>query len=91
MTNYETLEAECIHQFGIALRKADCRGSFIKLTWLRDLKERLQLNDQLSIERYEIISWSFACLVHLYRALCKASRFDCKEIDGPLTSLLSWA
>ncbi|RYR38052.1 hypothetical protein Ahy_A09g042994 [Arachis hypogaea] len=52
MSNYEILEAECIHQFGIALRKADYRESFIKLTWLRDLKERLQLNDQLSIERY---------------------------------------
>ncbi|RYR24593.1 hypothetical protein Ahy_B02g058104 [Arachis hypogaea] len=25
----------------------------------------------------------------LYRALCKASHFDCKEVDGPLTLLLT--
>ncbi|XP_072078124.1 protein MAIN-LIKE 1-like [Arachis hypogaea] len=36
-------------------------------------------------------SWGSACLAHLYRALCRASRFDCKEIDGPLTFLLVWA
>ncbi|RYR21009.1 hypothetical protein Ahy_B03g066249 [Arachis hypogaea] len=30
-------------------------------------------------------------LVHLYRALCRTSRVDCKEIDGPLTLLLTWA
>ncbi|RYR27077.1 hypothetical protein Ahy_B02g061405 [Arachis hypogaea] len=35
-------------------------------------------------------SWGSACLAHLYRALCKASRFNCKEIDGPLTLLLGW-
>ncbi|QHO38828.1 uncharacterized protein DS421_4g123830 [Arachis hypogaea] len=36
-------------------------------------------------------SWGSACLAHLYRALCRASRFNCKEIDGPLTLLLGWA
>ncbi|XLV01406.1 hypothetical protein S245_015743, partial [Arachis hypogaea] len=36
-------------------------------------------------------SWGSACLAHLYRALCWASRVDCKEIDGPLTLLLGWA
>ncbi|RYR33276.1 hypothetical protein Ahy_A10g047841 [Arachis hypogaea] len=32
-----------------------------------------------------------ACLTHLYRALCRATRVDCREIDGPLTLLLTWA
>ncbi|RYR62152.1 hypothetical protein Ahy_A04g019526 [Arachis hypogaea] len=41
-----------------------------------------------SIGQYSLGS---ACLPHLYRALCKASRYDCKEIDGPLTFLLVWA
>ncbi|RYR33310.1 hypothetical protein Ahy_A10g047880 [Arachis hypogaea] len=100
-----------------------CRGSGIKLTWLRDLKKQLQLTDEESIQRYvkchigtillgdksgtfvhwkflpllcdfgSIIqfSWGLACLAHLYRALCRASRFDCKEIDGSLTLLLVWA
>ncbi|RYR14533.1 hypothetical protein Ahy_B04g071126 [Arachis hypogaea] len=36
-------------------------------------------------------SWGSACLAHLYRALCRATRVDCKEIDGPLTLLLTWA
>ncbi|RYR65818.1 hypothetical protein Ahy_A03g011739 [Arachis hypogaea] len=36
-------------------------------------------------------SWGSACLVHLYRSLYRATRVDCKEIDGPLTLLLAWA
>ncbi|RYQ82858.1 hypothetical protein Ahy_B10g101424 [Arachis hypogaea] len=35
-------------------------------------------------------SWGSACLAHLYRALCRASRVDFKEIDGPLTLLLGF-
>ncbi|QHO46575.1 uncharacterized protein DS421_6g188690 [Arachis hypogaea] len=46
------------------------------------------LRDFHSIGQY---SWGSACLAHLYRALCMASRFNCKEIDGPLTLLLGWA
>ncbi|QHN85424.1 uncharacterized protein DS421_16g537310 [Arachis hypogaea] len=127
LSSFEALEAECLHQFGVAPRKSDCRGSGIKLTWLRDLKEQLQLTDENIIQVYvkchimlligTILfgdksgtsvhwkflpllsdfasigqySWESACLAHLYRALCRASRFDCKEIDGPLTLLLCWA
>ncbi|RYR18435.1 hypothetical protein Ahy_B03g063060 isoform A [Arachis hypogaea] len=36
-------------------------------------------------------SWESACLAHLYRSLCRATRVDCKEMDGPLTLLLTWA
>ncbi|RYR12118.1 hypothetical protein Ahy_B04g069656 [Arachis hypogaea] len=71
MSSFEALEAECLLQFRVALRKSDCRGSCIKLTLLRDLKENLELTDKISIQR--------------------ASRFNCKEIDGPLTLLLGWA
>ncbi|RYR19441.1 hypothetical protein Ahy_B03g064210 [Arachis hypogaea] len=39
MSSFEALEAECLHQFRVAPHKSDCRGSCIKLTWLRDLKE----------------------------------------------------
>ncbi|XP_016205974.1 protein MAIN-LIKE 2-like [Arachis ipaensis] len=124
LNSFEALEAECLHQFGVAPLKSQCRGSSIKLTWLRDLKERLQLTDENSIQVYvkchimlligtilfgdktgAFVHWKFlpllndfvsigqyswgsACLAHLYRSLCRASRFDCKEIDGPLTLLL---
>ncbi|QHO27672.1 uncharacterized protein DS421_7g210060 [Arachis hypogaea] len=127
MSSFEAMEAECLLQFGVAPRREDCRSSCIKLTWLRNLKENLELNDEISIQRYvrchimlligTILfgdksgagvhwkflpllrdffnigqySWGSACLAHLYRALCRASRYNCKEIDGPLTLLLGWA
>ncbi|XP_025692572.1 serine/threonine-protein phosphatase 7 long form homolog [Arachis hypogaea] len=129
INSVEALEVECLDQFGVAPRKAECRGSGIKLTWLRDQKERLQLQleNEESKQRYvkchimlligtillgdksgasvhwkflpllrefgSIVqfSWGSACLAHLYRALCRASRFDCKEIDGSLTLLVVWA
>ncbi|RYR26115.1 hypothetical protein Ahy_B02g060273 [Arachis hypogaea] len=36
----------------VASRKANCRGNFIKLTWLRNLKDRLYLTDENGIQRY---------------------------------------
>ncbi|QHO20287.1 uncharacterized protein DS421_11g336650 [Arachis hypogaea] len=32
MTSQEAMEAECLHQFGVAPRTSDCRGSYIKMT-----------------------------------------------------------
>ncbi|XP_072067008.1 serine/threonine-protein phosphatase 7 long form homolog [Arachis hypogaea] len=52
MSSVEALEAECLHQFGVAPRKTDCRGSFIKLTWFRGLKDRIVLNDDVHIQMY---------------------------------------
>ncbi|XP_057740573.1 serine/threonine-protein phosphatase 7 long form homolog [Arachis stenosperma] len=127
LSSYEALEAECLDQFGVELRKTNCRESFIKLTWFRGLKDRLVLVDDIQIQRYVkchimllfgtvmfgdksgigvhwkflpllrnftgIIqfSWELACLAHLYRALCRATRVDSTEIDGLLTLLLTWA
>ncbi|QHO33942.1 uncharacterized protein DS421_9g262690 [Arachis hypogaea] len=75
LSSFEALEAECLHQFGVAPRKTDCRGSFIKLTWFRGLRDRIVLNDD----------------VHIQISLYRATRVDCKEMDGPLTLLLTWA
>ncbi|XP_072081221.1 serine/threonine-protein phosphatase 7 long form homolog [Arachis hypogaea] len=36
-------------------------------------------------------SWGSACLAHMYRSLCRALRYDCKDMDGPLALLLVWA
>ncbi|RYQ80648.1 hypothetical protein Ahy_Scaffold1g106920 isoform B [Arachis hypogaea] len=132
ISSVEALEAECLHQFGAAPRMSECRGSGIKLTWLRDLKERLQLTDEENKQRHvkcHIIllldtillgdksgssvhwkflpllrdfgsiaqfSWGSACLAHLYRALCRASRFDYpillinKAILGGATGSFVW-
>ncbi|RYR47068.1 hypothetical protein Ahy_A07g032983 [Arachis hypogaea] len=54
--------------------------------WFRGLKDHLVLTDDIYIQ-----SGRSACLVHLYRALCRTSRVDYKEIDGLLTLLLTWA
>ncbi|KAL4380489.1 hypothetical protein AHAS_Ahas04G0038600 [Arachis hypogaea] len=40
-------------------------------------------------EQIHTYSWGSSCLAHLYRALCRASRYDTKEIDGPLNLLWS--
>ncbi|KAL4307317.1 hypothetical protein AHAS_Ahas16G0266200 [Arachis hypogaea] len=40
-------------------------------------------------DRIHTYSWGSACLAHLYRALCRASRYDTKEMDGPLNLVLN--
>ncbi|RYR34875.1 hypothetical protein Ahy_A10g049926 [Arachis hypogaea] len=67
-------EAGCLDQFGVAPRKADCRGSFIKLTWFRALKDRLVLVDDIQIQRWhnwERENWPyrFRTLIHFRRDL----------------------
>ncbi|KAL4337603.1 hypothetical protein AHAS_Ahas12G0126700 [Arachis hypogaea] len=32
MTSHETIEVECLHQFGVVPRTSDCRESYIKMT-----------------------------------------------------------
>ncbi|RYQ92447.1 hypothetical protein Ahy_B09g098677 [Arachis hypogaea] len=36
-------------------------------------------------------SWNSACLAHLYRTLCWASRYNYKDVDGQLALLYVWA
>ncbi|QHN84540.1 uncharacterized protein DS421_16g529500 [Arachis hypogaea] len=43
ISSFEALEAECLHQFWVAPRKSDCRGSCIKLTWL--LRKKCHASD----------------------------------------------
>ncbi|RYQ89732.1 hypothetical protein Ahy_B09g096226 isoform B [Arachis hypogaea] len=93
MSSFEALDAECLIQFGVAPRKSDCRGSCIKLTWLRDLKENLELTDDISIQRYVRchIMLLIGTILFGDKSGAGASRYNCKEIDGPLTLLLYWA
>ncbi|RYR32086.1 hypothetical protein Ahy_B01g057085 [Arachis hypogaea] len=91
-------------QFGIVPTAADHKGSSVKLAWFRTLKRRMQLDTALGmtihwkflplLRNFSDIrgfSWGSACLAHLYRALCRTSRYDCKEVDGPLALLCIWA
>ncbi|XP_057734762.1 serine/threonine-protein phosphatase 7 long form homolog [Arachis stenosperma] len=36
-------------------------------------------------------SWGSTCLARLYRTLCQASHYNCKDVDGPLALLYVWA
>ncbi|QHO11763.1 uncharacterized protein DS421_15g501010 [Arachis hypogaea] len=101
--------------------------SYIKLGWVRSVRDAELLDTEESIRRYvrcqifcllgstlftdkstayahakylpllrdferiHTYSWGSACLAHLYRALCRASRYDTKEMDGPLNLLFVWA
>ncbi|KAL4397372.1 hypothetical protein AHAS_Ahas01G0185300 [Arachis hypogaea] len=40
---------------------------------------------------YAHANWGSACLAHLYRILCRASRYDTKEMTDPLNLLFVWA
>ncbi|RYR02857.1 hypothetical protein Ahy_B06g081692 [Arachis hypogaea] len=43
-----------------------------------------------NFKRIHTYSWESACLAHLYKALCCASRYDTKEMDDPLNLLFVW-
>ncbi|QHO22634.1 uncharacterized protein DS421_12g356920 [Arachis hypogaea] len=127
MTSQEAMESECLHQFGVAPRTSNCRKSYIKMTWIKNVKDGIILNDRVAMEKYvkcrilllfgsilfadksrsavhwkflpllrdfsriHKISWGSTSLAYLYRVLCRATRFDYKEIDGLLTLLYIWA
>ncbi|QHO08111.1 uncharacterized protein DS421_14g469680 [Arachis hypogaea] len=92
LSSYEALEAERLHQFGVYVK---CHIMLLIGTILFGDKTGASvhwkflplLSDFASIGQY---SWGSVYLAHMYRSLCRASRFDCKEIDGPLTLLLCW-
>ncbi|RYR15885.1 hypothetical protein Ahy_B04g072826 isoform B [Arachis hypogaea] len=88
MSSFEALEAECLHQFGVAPRKTDCRIMLLFGTILFGDKSGAVVHWKfLPLLRNfaGIIQfiWGLACLAHLCRSLCRATRVDCKEMDGP--------
>ncbi|RYR68124.1 hypothetical protein Ahy_A03g014596 [Arachis hypogaea] len=52
MTSQQAIEAKCLHQFGVAPKISDCRESYIKMTWIRNVKDGLYLKDRVAIEKY---------------------------------------
>ncbi|KAL4288549.1 serine/threonine-protein phosphatase 7 long form homolog [Arachis hypogaea] len=89
--------------------------SYIKLGWVRRIRDAEPLDIEESVRRYvrcqifcllgstlftdkstayahaKYLPLGSTCLTHLYRALCRASRYDTKEMDGPLNLLFVWA
>ncbi|QHO04196.1 uncharacterized protein DS421_13g438460 [Arachis hypogaea] len=123
----EFVQSQGIEIFGREPSVSGNAKSYIKLGWVRRIRDAEQLDTDESIRRYvrchifcllgstlftdkstayahakylpllrdferiHTYSWGSACLAHLYRALCRASRYDTKEMDGPLNLLFVWA
>ncbi|QHO10853.1 uncharacterized protein DS421_15g493150 [Arachis hypogaea] len=121
------LQSQSVAIFGREPVVIHSSKSYIKLGWVRRIRDADPLDTEESIRRYvrcqifcllrstlftdkstayahakylpllrdferiHTYSWGTACLAHLYRALCRASRYDTKEMDGPLNLLFVWA
>ncbi|RYR16138.1 hypothetical protein Ahy_B04g073073 [Arachis hypogaea] len=51
-SNHGSMVQECLMNFGVALTASECRGSFIKLTWLCNVKHGIILTTHEAMERY---------------------------------------
>ncbi|RYQ89412.1 hypothetical protein Ahy_B09g096080 isoform A [Arachis hypogaea] len=109
------LQSQSIVIFGREAEVSHSSKSYIKLGWVRRIRDVEPLDTEESIRRYvrchifcllgstlfadkstaypaiHTYSWGSACLAHLYRALCRASRYDTKEMDSSLNLLFVWA
>ncbi|XP_016196243.1 serine/threonine-protein phosphatase 7 long form homolog [Arachis ipaensis] len=121
------LQSHSIAIFGREPSVNHSSKSYIKLGWVRRIRDAESLDTEESIRRYvrcqifcllgstlftdksttyahakyllllrdfeqiHTYSWGSACLAHLYRTLCRASRYDTKEMNGPLNLLFIWA
>ncbi|XP_057755561.1 serine/threonine-protein phosphatase 7 long form homolog [Arachis stenosperma] len=121
------LQSQSIAIFGHEPKVSSFSMSYIKLGWLRRIRDSEPLDTKESTRRYvrcqifyllgstlftdklnayahakylpllrdferiHTYSWRSAYLAHLYKALCHASRYDTKEMDGPLNLLFVWA
>ncbi|XP_057719467.1 serine/threonine-protein phosphatase 7 long form homolog [Arachis stenosperma] len=114
----EFVQSQDIAIFGRVPSVSQNAKSYIKLGWVRRIRDAELLDTEESIKRYvrcqifcllgstlftdkltayahakylpllrdferiHTYSWGSACLAHLYIALCRASRYDTKEMDG---------
>ncbi|XP_052114661.1 serine/threonine-protein phosphatase 7 long form homolog [Arachis duranensis] len=120
------VQSQSIAIFGHQPALSSSSKSYIKLGWVRTIRDVEPLDTDESIKRYvrcqifcllgstlftdkstayahakylpllrdfkriHTYSWGSACLAHLYRALCRASRYDTKEMNDPLNLLFVW-
>ncbi|XP_072087434.1 serine/threonine-protein phosphatase 7 long form homolog [Arachis hypogaea] len=81
------VQSQSIAIFGHQPALSSSSKSYIKLGCVRTIRDAEPLDTKESIKRY----LGSACLAHLYRVLCRASRYDTKEMDVPLNLLFVWA
>ncbi|RYR02458.1 hypothetical protein Ahy_B06g081251 isoform D [Arachis hypogaea] len=85
------LQSQSIAIFGRKPEVSSSSKSYIKLDKSTAYAHAKYLPLLRDFERIHTYSWESACLAHLYRALCRASRYDTKEMDDPLNLLFVWA
>ncbi|RYR31182.1 hypothetical protein Ahy_B01g055974 isoform B [Arachis hypogaea] len=90
------LENEFMTQFGIVPTAADHKLLLLFGTNLFCDKSGMTIHWKIlpllrNFSDIRGFSWGSACLAHLYMALCRTSRYDCKKVDGPLALLCIWA
>ncbi|RYR25424.1 hypothetical protein Ahy_B02g059151 [Arachis hypogaea] len=85
-----TLE-DVLHLFGLPIDGevvtgwTDSSHNFLAVQSLAIFDSKPQNFDQIG--NY---IWGSAYLANLYKSLCRASRYNCKEMDGPLDLLFVW-
>ncbi|KAL4305923.1 hypothetical protein AHAS_Ahas16G0126800 [Arachis hypogaea] len=94
-SSHQFLVENCIACFGWEPGPDDHVLGKVNIAWVRRCRDTEPCDTQESLERdfHRIsgYSWGAASLAHLYRSLCRASRYNCKEMDGPLMPLFVWA
>ncbi|QHO13445.1 uncharacterized protein DS421_15g515600 [Arachis hypogaea] len=99
-SSYQFLVDNCIACFGRQPGPDNHVLGKVNLAWVRRCRDIEPCDTQESIERFAStsrfspdfgIQLGAASLAHLYRSLYRVSRYNCKEMDGPLILLFVWA
>ncbi|KAL4393870.1 hypothetical protein AHAS_Ahas02G0095200 [Arachis hypogaea] len=85
-SSHQFLVENCIACFGREPGPEDHVFGKVNIVWVGRCRDIEPCDTQESLER-----WGAASLAHLYRSLRRASRYNCKEMDGPLILLFVWA
>ncbi|XP_072076810.1 serine/threonine-protein phosphatase 7 long form homolog [Arachis hypogaea] len=86
-SSYEFLVENCIACFGRESGPQDHVLGKVNIASVRRCRDIKPCDTQESVERIQL---GAASLTNLYRSLCRASRYNCKEMDGPLILLFVW-
>ncbi|QHO23281.1 uncharacterized protein DS421_12g362230 [Arachis hypogaea] len=97
-SSHQFLVENCIACFGWEPGPQDYVLGKVNPAWVQRCRDTEPCDTQESIEQYVrahifcvLRTLGEASLAHLYRSLCRASRYKCKEMDEPLMLLFVWA
>ncbi|QHO46710.1 uncharacterized protein DS421_6g189940 [Arachis hypogaea] len=80
-SSHQFLVENCIAYFSWEPGPDDHVFGKVNIAWVRRCRDTEPCDTQESLER----------LAHLYRSLCRVSRYNYKKMDGPLILLFVWA